>query len=59
MGGTSEKIIEKYKKFRNNFVAASTIFTDESKLLIFYPTQISKNSLKKILNLSMFQKIKK
>ena len=47
MGGTSEKIIEKYKKFRNNFVAASTIFTDESKLLIFYPTQISKNSLKK------------
>tara|TARA_B100000579_G_scaffold292412_1_gene242894 strand:+ start:2004 stop:3005 length:1002 start_codon:yes stop_codon:yes gene_type:complete len=43
LGGTSEKILDKYRKFQNNFVAASTIFTDESKLLIFYPTLIIKN----------------
>ena len=35
MGGTSEKILDKYKKFKNNFVPASTIFSDESKLLTF------------------------
>ena len=38
MGGTTEKIVDKFKKFQNNFVAASTVFTDDSKLLIFYPT---------------------
>ena len=43
MGGTSEKIIEKYRKFENNFVAASTIFTDSSKILTFYPISIIKD----------------
>ncbi len=47
MGGTTEKIVQKYQKFRNNFVAASTIFTDNSKLLIFYPTLISKDNFSK------------
>ena len=46
MGGTTEKIVDKYKKFQNNFVAASTIFTDESKLLIFYPSLIKKDKFK-------------
>ncbi len=45
MGGTSEKILEKYKNYKNNFVAASTIFTDQTKLLIFYPTLIKKKKL--------------
>ena len=47
MGGTSKKISDKFKKFKNNFVAASTLFTDESKLLIFYPTLITKNTINK------------
>ena len=47
MGGTSNKIPEKYKYFKNNFVAASTIFTDESKLLTFYPTLIANNKMNK------------
>ena len=47
MGGTSNKIPEKYRNFKNNFVAASTIFTDESKLLIFYPSLITKNKMSK------------
>ena len=59
MGGTSEKILEKYKEYKNNFVAASTIFTDQSKLLIFYPTLIKKKKLIKILNLYIFLRINK
>ena len=47
MGGTSQKVLDKYKKFKNNFVAASTLFTDETKLLIFYPTLVSKNKINK------------
>ncbi len=47
MGGTSEKITDEYRKFKNNFVAASTIFTDEKKLLVFYPTLLSKAQLNK------------
>jgi len=47
LGGTSNKIPEKYRNFRNNFVAASTLFTDESKLLIFYPTLIASNKMNK------------
>jgi len=47
MGGTSYKIPKEYKKYKNNFVAASTIFSDQSKLLLFYPTKISKNIMKK------------
>ena len=43
LGGTSEKIIEKYRKFQNNFVMGSTIFTDNSKILTFYPTSIKKD----------------
>ena len=42
MGGTTYKIPNKYKKFNNNFVSASTLFTDETKLLTFFPTNISK-----------------
>ena len=47
MGGTTYKIPEKYKNFQNNFVAASTIFTDDSKLLTFFPTLITKNKMNK------------
>ncbi len=45
LGGTSEKVQEKYKKFRNNFVAAGTIFTDNTKILTFYPTLINRNKI--------------
>ena len=44
-GGTSEKIQERYRKFKNNFVMGSTIFTDDTKILTFYPTLINKNKL--------------
>ena len=47
MGGTSNKIPEKYRNFKNNFVAASTIFTDEAKLLTFYPTLIKNKKMNK------------
>ena len=40
MGGTTYKIPEKYKKFKNNFVSASSLFTDETKLLTFFPVNI-------------------
>ena len=50
MGGTTEKILDKYKNYRNNFVPASTIFTDESKLLIFYPSLILKPKFNKDFN---------
>ena len=40
MGGTTYKIPEKYKKFKNNFVSASSLFTDEAKLLTFFPVNI-------------------
>ena len=43
MGGTTYKIPSSYKRFNNNFVSASTLFTDETKLLTFYPTNISKS----------------
>ena len=59
MGGTSNKIPEKYRNFKNNFVAASTVFTDESKLLIFYPSLIRNNKMNKNLKLFTFQKTKK
>ena len=45
LGGTSEKIQEKYRKFKNNFVMGSTVFTDDTKILTFYPTLIKKNKL--------------
>ncbi len=45
MGGTSYKIPNEYKEYRNNFVSASTIFTDESRLLTFFPTNISYNKI--------------
>ena len=40
MGGTTYKVPDKYKKYKNNFVSASSLFTDESKLLTFFPTNI-------------------
>ena len=54
MGGTSEKIIEKYKNLEI-ILLLLVYFTDESKLLILSNTNF-KNSLKKILNLSCFRK---
>ena len=45
LGGTSEKIQGKYRKFKNNFVMGSTVFTDDKKILTFYPTLIKKNKL--------------
>ena len=45
LGGTSEKVQEKYRKFKNNFVMGSTVFTDNTKILTFYPTLIKKNKL--------------
>ena len=43
--GRLKKILEKYKEYKNNFVAASTIFTDQSNLLIFYPTLIKRKKI--------------
>ncbi len=45
MGGTTNKIPDKYKKYKNNFVSASTLFTDESKLLTFFPTNINQSRM--------------
>ena len=59
MGGTSNKIPEKYRNFKNNFVAASTVFTDESKLLIFYPSLIRNNKMNKNLKFVYISENKK
>ena len=40
MGGTTHKVPDKYKKYKNNFVSASSLFTDKTKLLTFFPTNI-------------------
>ncbi len=45
MGGTTNKIPDKYKKYKNNFVSASSLFTDESKLLTFFPTNINQSKM--------------
>ena len=45
LGGTSEKVQEKYRKFKNNFVMGGTLFTDNTKILTFYPTLIKRNTL--------------
>ena len=45
MGGTTFKIPNSFKKFNNNFVSATTLFTDETKLLTFFPTNISKTTI--------------
>tara|TARA_B100000989_G_scaffold149757_1_gene111664 strand:- start:89 stop:1093 length:1005 start_codon:yes stop_codon:yes gene_type:complete len=45
MGGTTNKIPSKYKIYKNNFVSASSLFTDESKLLTFFPTNIYSNKM--------------
>jgi hypothetical protein len=45
MGGTTNKIPDKYKKYKNNFVSASSLFTDESKLLTFFPTNINQSKI--------------
>ena len=46
MGGTTYKIPDKYRKYKNNFVSASTLFTNESKLLTFFPTNINQAKMK-------------
>ena len=45
MGGTTNKIPDKYKKYKNNFVSASSLFTDETKLLTFFPTNINQSKM--------------
>ena len=40
MGGTTHKVPDKYKKYKNNFVSASSLFSDKTKLLTFFPTNI-------------------
>lgn len=45
MGGTTYKIPHKYKKYKNNFVSASSLFTNESKLLTFFPTNIYRTKM--------------
>jgi len=45
MGGTTHKVPDKYKKYKNNFVSASSLFTDESKLLTFFPTNVCKSKI--------------
>ena len=45
MGGTTNKIPNEYKKYKNNFVSASSLFTDESKLLTFFPTNINQSKM--------------
>jgi hypothetical protein len=45
MGGTTNKIPNEYKKYKNNFVSASSLFTDQSKLLTFFPTNINQSKM--------------
>lgn len=47
MGGTTYKIPGNFKKFKNNFVSASSLFTNESKLLTFFPTNIHSSKINK------------
>ena len=42
LGGTNFKIMEKYKKFNNNYVTASTIFTGRNNKIQFYPCNLKK-----------------
>ena len=41
MGGTTNKVPDEYRKYKNNFVSASSLFTDESKL----PTNINQSKM--------------
>ena len=45
MGGTTNKIPDKYKQYKNNFVSGSTLFTDETKLLTFFPANINQSKI--------------
>ncbi len=45
MGGTTHKVPDKYKKYKNNFVSASSLFTDKTKLLTFFPTNIYQSKM--------------
>ena len=45
MGGTTNKVPDEYRKYKNNFVSASSLFTDESKLLAFFPTNINQSKM--------------
>ena len=45
MGGTTHKVPDKYKKYKNNFVSASSLFSDKTKLLTFFPTNIYQSKM--------------
>ena len=45
MGGTTHKVPDKYKKYKNNFISCSSLFTDETKLLTFFPTNIYQSKM--------------
>tara|TARA_B100001057_G_scaffold326756_1_gene327030 strand:- start:5322 stop:6326 length:1005 start_codon:yes stop_codon:yes gene_type:complete len=47
MGGATHKIPDNFKKFKNNFVSASSLFTNESKLLTFFPANIHSSKINK------------
>ena len=41
-GGTDLKIPENYKKHQNNYITAGTIFTNNNKIIQFYPFMVKK-----------------
>ena len=45
MGGTSYKVPDKYKKYKNNFSPCTTLFSDNTKLLTFFPTNIYQSKM--------------
>ena len=45
LGGTSYKVPDKYKKYKNNFFPATTLFSDNTKLLTFFPTNIYQSKM--------------
>ena len=45
LGGTNYKVPDKYKKYKNNFFPATTLFSDNTKLLTFFPTNIYQSKM--------------
>ena len=45
MGGTTHKVPDKYKKYKNNFFPCTTLFSDNTKLLTFFPTNIYQSKM--------------
>ena len=45
LGGTSYKVPDKYKKYKNNFSPCTTLFSDNTKLLTFFPTNIYQSKM--------------